>query len=135
MNKFKKIIKDISLKALKAVLLLFVKTVDGCKKLDLHKLVGGVCRLGEILVHFIYKVGLIVETTVIKAAKLSFKGFVAACRFIYSTGEDVIYFAKLGIKHAVKIIMMRTGFKPRTKDFTPTLEIRTQTNNVSITTP
>lgn len=78
----------------------------GIKGFSFKKLVKAISTLGENIVRFIYNTGLAVETFVISAAKIFGSKFVKACKFVYRTGERVIFYTVKFTQIAVKIIMI-----------------------------
>ena len=102
----KKFLKDISIKALKAVLRAFIITYDKMRKIDIGKLAGAISGLGEKLIKFIYRTGLFVENTVIKIALFAYRAVRLFCIFCADTGDDLIHCSVIGVKKITKIIML-----------------------------
>lgn len=102
----KKFLKDISIKALKAVLRAFIITYDKMRKIDAGKLAGAISGLGEKLIKFIYRTGLFVENTVIKIALFAYRAVRLFCIFCADTGDDLIHYSVIGVKKITKIIML-----------------------------
>ena len=78
----------------------------GIKGFSFKKLIKSVNTLGESIVRFIYGTGLAVENFVTGVAKFTGRTFIKACKFVYRTGDRVIYYTVKFTRIAVKIIMI-----------------------------
>ncbi len=105
MNKNKKSIKDILLLPLRAIVRAAFKAGYAIKNISPLCFIRGISRLGEGVIKFIYKTGLMVENTVIALFKLLIKFFAWSVKFTYATGESVIKYTKISFKILKTIIM------------------------------
>lgn len=106
MSSFLKVLKNIALYPAKLLVRAGFKAADSIKNFSVRKLMRAISSLGEKIVKFIYGTGLRVENTFIITGKLIAYAFVKTCRFVYHTGELVIFYTTQATRIIVKVVML-----------------------------